>query len=222
VGTATPVRQQFLTAAAVLVEVIARPQVVAAWEARSALAGMSVGALAGHASRASTLVEGMATAPEQPDAPALTGAGAYLASMTGADDPDSELSRQVLARAIAEAEPGPDAVLASAREHLDRLRTLVPAVPAGRRVLPRGGATSQDSRSLDFEDYLRTRLVELAVHLDDLAASVPMPPVPLPADAVRTAADVLFETALARHGATAVLRALSRRERDDVQALRAL
>ena len=215
-STTTPVRQQFLTAAAVLVEVIARPQVVAAWDARSALAGMSVGALAGHASRAITLVEGMATAPEQPDAPALTGAGAYLASMAGADDPDSELSRQVLVRAIAEAEPGPDAVLASAREHLDRLRTLVPAVPAGRRVLPRGG------RSLDFEDYLRTRLVELAVHLDDLVASVPMPPVPLPVDAVRTAADVLFETALARHGATAVLRALSRRERDDVQALRAL
>jgi hypothetical protein len=215
-STPTPVREQFLTAAAVLVEVVGRSEVAAAWDAPSALAGMSVGALAGHATRAITLVEGKLAEPEQPDAPALPGASAYLAAMPGADNPDSELGRQVLARAIAEAAPGAEAVLGHAREHLERLRTLVPAVPAGRRVVPRGG------RSLEFEEYLRTRLVELAVHLDDLVASVPMPPVPLAPEAVRTAADVLFETALIRHGEAAVLRALSRRERDDVQALRAL
>jgi hypothetical protein len=216
VSSATTVRQQFLTASAVLVEVVARPEVRAAWDQDSALAGMSVGALAAHATRAITLVEGKLTEPEDPDAPAVPSAGAYLASMTGVDDPGSELSRQVLARAVQEAGPGPDAVEAQAREHLERLGPLLAAVPAGRRVVPRGG------RSLDVEEYLRTRLVELAVHLDDLAASVRMPPVDLPAAIVREAADVLVETAVARHGATAVLRALARRERDDVQALRAL
>lgn len=215
-STPTPVREQFLAAATVLVEVVGRTEVAAAWDAPSALTGMTVGALAGHATRAITLVEGKLAEPEQPDAPALPGASAYLAAMPGADNPDSELGRQVLARAIAEAAPGPEAVLSQAREHLERLRTLVPAVPAGRRVVPRGG------RSLEFEEYLRTRLVELAVHLDDLVASVPMPPVPLAPEAARTAADVLFGTALIRHGEAAVLRALSRRERDDVQALRAL
>jgi hypothetical protein len=216
VTTSMPVRTQFLAAAAVLVEVVARPEVAAAWDTGSALAGMSVGALAGHATRAITLVEGKLAEPEDPDAPAVPDAGTYLVSMTGVDDPGSDLSRQVVDRAVIEAGAGPATVSTQAREHLERLRTLVPAVPAGRRVLPRGG------RSLDFEEYLRTRIVELAVHLDDLAASVPMPPVTVPEDAVRTAADVLYEAALARHGASAVLRALSRRERDDVEALRAL
>jgi hypothetical protein len=80
------------------------------------------------------------------------------------------------------------------------------------------------------DEYLRGRCVELAVHVEDLELSVGLGPgvtatdrVPEPPDdLVRGAIDVLVAAAVVRHGAPAVLRALARRERDQVQALRVL
>lgn len=56
-------------------------------------------------------------------------------------------------------------------------------------------------------------MLELAVHCDDLAHSVGLPTPQLPAPAVETVVDLLSRIALRRHGATNVLRALSRSER---------
>jgi hypothetical protein len=71
-------------------------------------------------------------------------------------------------------------------------------------------------------EYLRTRLVEFAVHVDDLAVSVGVPTPDLGSAADDEAIDVLVGIARIRHGDVAVLRALARRERDDVQALRVI
>ncbi|MGW0855449.1 hypothetical protein [Streptomyces sp. NPDC002690] len=72
-----------------------------------------------------------------------------------------------------------------------------------------------------LDGYLRTRCVELAVHLEDLALSVDAPH-RVPGAALAIAVDVLVAAARDRHGDQAVLHALARRERDDAEALRVL
>jgi hypothetical protein len=64
--------------------------------------------------------------------------------------------------------------------------------------------------------------VELVVHIDDLAVSVGRPTPDLPATATACTIGCLLEIARTRHGDLAVVRALSRRERDPISALRVL
>lgn len=65
-------------------------------------------------------------------------------------------------------------------------------------------------------DFLRTRVLELVVHADDLAASVALePPTPTPA-AADVALDVLLRTARSTHGDLAAIRSrLGHEETDD-------
>jgi hypothetical protein len=73
-----------------------------------------------------------------------------------------------------------------------------------------------------LDDYLPTRLVETVVHADDLAVSTGAARVDFDPRAFDVVIDVLVGTARGRHGDLAVVRALTRRERDDVEALRVL
>jgi hypothetical protein len=73
-----------------------------------------------------------------------------------------------------------------------------------------------------LDEYLRTRLVELTVHIDDLALSLDVDPPVVPSAAYEVAIGVLVEVGRRRTSDLAVLRALTRRERDDVDALRVL
>jgi hypothetical protein len=73
---------------------------------------------------------------------------------------------------------------------------------------------------MTLDEYLRTRVVELVIHGDDLASSVGLAFGPVASDLATTAISTLVEVARVRHGDMAVLRALTRRERDSVQALR--
>src|SRR6266545_864919 len=67
--------------------------------------------------------------------------------------------------------------------------------------------------ALVLEDFLVTRMMEVAVHPDDLAFSVGVPPPELPACVLDPVLALLSSLAVRRHGAPAVLRALSRAER---------
>ena len=69
--------------------------------------------------------------------------------------------------------------------------------------------------------HLESRIVELIVHLDDLATTLDAD-FELPEQAAATAVTHLVDVCRARNGDPAVLRALSRQERDDGKALRAL
>ena len=66
---------------------------------------------------------------------------------------------------------------------------------------------------MTLDDFLLTRLIELVVHSDDLAASVGLETPQLPADVVDPVVDLLARLAVHRHGPTAVIRTLSRAER---------
>ena len=66
---------------------------------------------------------------------------------------------------------------------------------------------------LTVHEYLKTRLVEIVAHTDDLAASVGIAPPTVTDEAGAAVIATLAELARLRHGTTAVLRSLARRER---------
>ena len=67
--------------------------------------------------------------------------------------------------------------------------------------------------SISLDDFVTSRLLELIIHADDLAYSVDVATPAFPPQAVETVVDILSRIALRRHGATHLLRALSRSER---------
>jgi hypothetical protein len=75
---------------------------------------------------------------------------------------------------------------------------------------------------LSLDDYLVTRLIELVVHADDLAASLGTAPPALPPAATQLVITTLVEVARIRPGDAATVRALTRRDRDAVDALRVI
>jgi hypothetical protein len=74
---------------------------------------------------------------------------------------------------------------------------------------------------LRLDDFLVTRMMEIAVHSDDLAVSTGVPTPELPAEVLEPVLALLTGLAVRRHGQPAVLRALSRAERapDRINAL---
>ncbi len=78
-------------------------------------------------------------------------------------------------------------------------------------------------RQVALRDYLRTRVLELVVHGDDVVCSVPGLTVPdPPRSAVRVSLGVCLELAEARVGGLAVLRGFTRAERSQPGVLRVL
>jgi hypothetical protein len=62
-------------------------------------------------------------------------------------------------------------------------------------------------------DFLHTRLVEVVVHTTDLAESLGVPTPEFPDSVFTPVRDLLVRLAVRRHGQTAVVNTLSRRER---------
>lgn len=214
------IRATFLEAALLARPLLARPEVAGAWESPSALTEMTVGALAGHLVRAATTVDGYLDQPEPP-APAGLDAPGYLLSIEGLSGPDgpdlqSEVHQGIRRRAADEASAGPEELLDRWDRTFSRLRLRLPVEPETRAVGVLGG------RAMLLDEYLVTRLVELVVHSDDLAASFDWEPPDFPPRAWQLVTACLVETARRRHGPAAVVRAMTRVERDAVRALRVL
>lgn len=195
----------FLETGAVAARMIGS-EAAARWAEPSALEGYTVGGLAGHLARGVLTVETYLERPApSPDTPTTDAAG-YLVTVLGDHDPiDSELHRGVRERGRRAAADGP---VALADEVADALRRLGRRLPADRLVEVR------DELCLPLDQYLRTRLVELVVHLDDLATSLSRPVATgIPDAAYQVVAEVLVRLAVLREGGPAVVRSLARRER---------
>ena len=61
-----------------------------------------------------------------------------------------------------------------------------------------------------------TRMLEIVVHADDLAISLDIPTPEFPAEVFIPVRDLLVRLAVKRHGQSAVISALTRRERTQV------
>lgn len=203
----TAERAAFVEAAATAVALLGDTAVAASWDQPSALAQLAVSGLAGHLARQILLV------------PLVLGQGMR------ADDPvslldhysrvswidaglDDEVNVGIRRDSETEAADGPAALAVRAGAELEQLRRALPAEPPGRIVyLPWG------PWSLSLDDFLTTRMMEIAVHCDDLAHSAGIATPELPPAVIGPVLTLLSQLAARRHGQAAVLRALSRAER---------
>lgn len=208
------IRDAYLDTARVGRNLVAAPEVAAAWEAPSALREFTVRGLAGHLVRAATAVEPYLDRDE-PEGPGR-GAAVYFAAATDEPDIDADIHRRIRQGGEGEAAHGQEALLARYDAALERLAPRLAAERPDRLV------RAFKDIVLTLDDFLVTRCIELLVHIDDLAVSVGVP-TPEPAVAAAgPAIAALVDVARLRHGDVAVLRGLTRRERDSVEALRVL
>lgn len=208
------VSDTFIATARVAADLLASPEVERSWNSPSALPELTVRGLAGHLLRATGSVAAYLDRPE-PEGEPLSAAQYYVQAV-GEPDIHSDVHRAIRQRGEDEAAGGFAAVRDRSYELLDALEARLQTEPAGRKV------RAYQDLVLTIDDYLVTRLIELVVHVDDLAVSVGVPPPGLPPEATRVAIETLVEVARLKHGDPAVLRALTRRERDEAEALRVL
>jgi len=125
-----------------------------------------------------------------------------------AEDLDGPL--HVAARAQGErgGQRGPKETVARLQTRLDGLAERLAAEDLGRLVDLRPTLPA----TIRLGDFLRTRVVELIVHGDDVAASIALNLDP-PNDAAAVAINTLLAVAINTHGHLEGLRALARRER---------
>lgn len=197
---------------------VASAEVGTGWDRPSVLEGFSVGGLTAHLYAGLRLFERALEAPVDHAWHVLPLAAFYAANRVGdPSDLDDEFHRTIRDHAAKLAGQGHAAVSSRFGALADRLAVTLPAIDPLRPVpvwrVP-GGATTAAT-------YLRTRVVELAVHADDLAASVGAA-VRLPPAVADVAIGVCLELARARAGDLAVLRAFTRAERAEPDVLRVL
>lgn len=202
----TTVRQAYLDAAATALALLRDPAVARNWDEPSALEEFMVSGLAGHLAGQVLAVPGVLATPV-PDEPPAALLDHYTRSTWIDTGVDAETNVKIRAGGDANAADGPDALVERTTATLAALRTALAAEPAGRVVHLAG------RWSLTLDDYLTTRLLELAVHDDDLAVSVDVPTPELPDAALDPVFALLTRLSARKHGAPAVLRALARAER---------
>lgn len=195
------------------------PEVAACWDRPSALVGYSVGGLAGHLLRATGRTEQLLGRPEPAGAEVVELPAFFGANRIGEpSELDSDFQHALREDGERAGGIGPDSLADSFGQLLARLGVMLRGVAPDRLVpvltIP-GAATT-------FENYMRSRVVELIVHTDDLAVSVGLAP-PEPGSKPATVAiGVLVELARARSGDLGVIRGLARAERAGPDDLRAL
>ncbi|MFJ2172622.1 maleylpyruvate isomerase N-terminal domain-containing protein [Streptomyces sp. NPDC087851] len=205
-------KNAYLEAAAQAVALLDAPEVAASWEKPSALAQWTVGGPAGHLAYRIFSV-----------GPALEGPGSeqdpisvceHYARAVWIDAPlDGEIGSGIRAKGegiSSEGEgEGVRRMVERVRAALDQQRTGLEEVPGDWVVV----FMPQTGWVLSLDDFLVTRMVELAVHMDDLAVSVGLGAPELPGSALDPVIALLTGLAVRRHGQAAVLRALTRAER---------
>ena len=199
-------RPAVVRAAALVHGLVARPEVEAAWTRESSCAGMTVGGLTRHLIAQSAYVVSLLGAePTSSDAPtvSLLDHYAHPAWLEGVDGESHRLSRE---RSDAQATEGHQVAVSLQAEALA-------ALPAVLADPPETVFVPWQARRMASDDFVVTRLLEMVVHSDDLAASVEVP-VPAFDDAVlEPVLGTLTALAVVRHGQDAVVRTLSRPQR---------
>jgi len=200
----TDVQELFLGGGQAIVDALGDPAVEAAWDRPSVLEEQLVSSVAGHLARsgiwtvAEYLEAGTGSGP-----PDFESAGAYFAAV--AVGASAEVRRGIRERGAGVALLGRAEVVRRSQESLRQLETDLAALPAGHLM------TVFQGKVIGLSDYLVTRIVEQAVHLDDLARSVGRDPWPLPIGHLDLTISVANDIACRVHGPEATVRALYRR-----------
>jgi hypothetical protein len=203
----TSIRDQYRTAARTALALVEDAAVVKAWTEPSALAGFTVGGLAAHLAQQITSVTAALAADHAGKAHVRLFEHYDRAAWLGADL-DNDYNTGIRDGGERAAETGPAAVADEARAALAALEAALPGMD--------GTETTGNTRwpyAMSLDDFLRTRIMELVVHGDDLAYSVAIDTPVFEEDVFDTAAWMLARLAVKRHGQAALVRALARAER---------
>jgi Mycothiol maleylpyruvate isomerase N-terminal domain len=213
--TDSNVRPAYLSAAATALVLLGESALSAAWDAPTAVSGFTLGALAGHLARGGIwaveeYLDGAAPGPEVE----LWDAATYYAFIPL--ESDSPIWGAVRDRAQELAKLGGSAVVEQAGGALERLGERIT------KAAPDATIAVIEGIPMLLDEFLRTRLVELLVHSDDLAVSLGIATPTFSADAVAVVTHLATDIARRRAGDLAVLRAQFRPERQPSPVLRAL
>jgi hypothetical protein len=203
----TGTRDDFLAAARSAADLLREPAVAGAWSEPSALAELSVGGLAGHLAYQILAIPHVLSSP-QPREATISLLEHYQRVVWIGAPLDHEFNVGIRQGGEQAAADGPEALATQVDTAVAELTTGLASAEARPVRIPLWGPWS-----LQLDDLLITRMMEIAVHSDDLAVSVGIPTPKLPDSAVHTVIDLLSRLAVRRHGPTSVLRALSRAER---------
>jgi Mycothiol maleylpyruvate isomerase N-terminal domain len=194
-------------AAGQAIVLLGEPEVADAWEEPSALPEMTVGALAGHLAFQIFSVSSALEEPASEVAPIPLLEHYARVAWIGAPL-DGEVNVGIRARGETIASGGPESLSERASAAVEQQRTRLAEVSGDQSVfIPWTGW------ALTLEDFLTTRMMELAVHMDDLCFSVELDTPQLPDPAFDPVLVLLTRLAARRHGQAALLRALARAER---------
>ena len=197
----------FLESARTAAALLTSDDVRERWDAESSCAGMTVGGLAfhlaGQAGNAVRLV-GAATSDEPP----IAVEEHYRRAAWVHTGLEEDANAGIRTSANDEAGGGFEELRTKVAADLDALPAVLAAVSDTDPVL-----IPWQGWALTAHDFLVTRLMEMLVHSDDLAASLDVPTPQFPDEAVRLVLGLLTSVAVERHGQTALVRALSRPQR---------
>lgn len=202
-------RDAYLAAADTAVRQLRDDAVAESWGRASALPEMSVGALACHLAGQVFAARDLLQQEPAPDAdPPIPLLEHYRRAAWVEADLDDEVMVEIRSGAEQKAEDGHAALVARLEEAFAELPGILADQPADRDVL-----IPWQGWSLSLDDFLVTRMMEITVHGDDLAASLDREPPELPESVLGPVLALLVGVSVRRHGQSAVVRALSRAER---------
>ncbi|SFS46470.1 maleylpyruvate isomerase N-terminal domain-containing protein [Saccharopolyspora flava] len=199
------VRDAYLRAAGIAVGLIREPAVAEAWERESALAEFRVSGLVGHLGAQVLRLPGLLAAGEPAGEP-ISLLDYYSGMPWVGADVHAEINVKLRELGEEVAAEGHAALVRRLDAAIEELRTTLPAAAPDRLVEHAG-------RAIRLDDYLVTRMMEIAVHDDDIAVSVGVETPELPSDVIEPVLRLLSGVAARRHGQSALLRALARAER---------
>ena len=203
------IAEPFLASTQLAAGLVLSPVVGERWDDESACAGMTVGGLARHlAAQWGNAVRLLSAAP--PDQPPISVAEHYGRAAWVTAGPDDDANATIRDAANREADEGRDALLAQVDADLAALPGVLSAATDRH---PDAVLIPWQGWALTAHDFLVTRLMEIVVHSDDLAASLGVETPQFPDEAVRKVLGLLTTVAVGRHGQTAVVRSLTRPQR---------
>lgn len=198
------VRALVVQAVQAAADLMSRTSVRDQWDEPSALDGMTVGALSAHLVRAAgaTLAYLDRTDPSaQPEGQLLTPVTYFHVAI------DSPIHEQIKDVSANESGIGHEATVAKVRQLAADMQARLDIEPADRLVGALGG------RMLTLDDFCRTRLIEVLLHLDDLAVSVGEARPETDPEGPGIVIEIIANIARNNHGDWPVLYALARSER---------
>ncbi len=213
-------RRAYLSAVDWLASLLNSPELGEAWDDGSAIEGYSVGGVAAHAVQGVIWFEQTLSDPEPRGLREVTVMEFYGPNRVDGSSPrEDPLASALQGAAEAFALSGAATVLEACTTSRDRLDVLLESAEASRAVpvlrVPGG--------QVALREYLRTRVLEVVVHGDDVVSSVGSTTLAdPPPEAVAASLLVCLEMAEARVGGLDVLRSMTRVERAIPDALRVL